>query len=238
MTAGAPDGQAGMRRAVQEEGGLTLSGQRPTIRLVADLVCPWCCIAFARVQRLLATRPAELVWHPFLLNPHLPTAGVARAYYLERKFGSVSQAKSAYRRIAEAGASEGIRFSFAAIGIQPNTVLAHGLVLRASACGRLAPTGSALFKAFFEEGADIGDPEVLGGIARRLDLPVDAGALAGDQDLPGRVAQAHEEAYALGINGVPVCLFGDDHMIAGAQPIEALAALLDLQRYRSGGAGL
>jgi predicted DsbA family dithiol-disulfide isomerase len=98
MTAGAPDGQAGVRRAVQEEGGLTLSGQRPTIRLVADLVCPWCCIAFARVQRLLATRPAELVWHPFLLNPHLPTAGVARAYYLERKFGSVSQAKSAYRR--------------------------------------------------------------------------------------------------------------------------------------------
>jgi predicted DsbA family dithiol-disulfide isomerase len=238
MTAGAPDGQAGMRRAVQEEGGLTRSGPLPTIRLVADLVCPWCYIAFARVQRLLATRPAELVWHPFLLNPHLPPGGVARSYYLERKFGSVSQAKSAYRRIAEAGAGEGIRFSFATIGTQPNTVLAHGLVLRAAACGSLAPTVSALFKAFFEEGADIGDPEALDGIAKRLGLPVEAGSLADDQDLLGRVAQAHEQAYALGINGVPVCLFGDDHVIAGAQPTEALVALLDLQRYRSGGAGL
>jgi predicted DsbA family dithiol-disulfide isomerase len=238
MTAGAPDGQAGMRRAVQEEGGLTLSGQVPIIRLVADLVCPWCYIAFMRVQRLLATGPAELVWHPFLLNPHLPTGGVSRSIYLERRFGSVSQARSSYRRIAAAGVGEGIRFSFATIGTQPNTVMAHGLVLSAAGLGRLVPTASALFKAFFEEGADIGDPEVLGEIARRLGLPIDVGALASDQGLLSRVAQAHEQAYTLGINGVPVCLFGDDHVIAGAQPLEALAALLDLQRYRGGGAGL
>ena len=35
-----------------------------------------------------------------------------------------------------------------------------------------------------------------------------------------------------GIAGVPVCVFGDDHVIAGAQPAEVLEALLDLERYR------
>ena len=46
------------------------------------------------------------------------------------------------------------------------------------------------------------------------------------------VVAAHERAFALGIAGVPVCVFGDDHVIAGAQPPEVLEALLDLERYR------
>ena len=37
----------------------------------------------------------------------------------------------------------------------------------------------------------------------------------------------------MGISGVPVCRFGDDHVIAGAQPPEVLEALLDLELYRA-----
>ena len=74
------------------------------VRLVADLACPWCYIAFVRLRRLVARAPVELVWHPFLLNPYLPREGVARAHYLERKFGSPTQAQSVVRHIAAIGA--------------------------------------------------------------------------------------------------------------------------------------
>lgn len=202
------------------------------IRFVADLTCPWCYIAFARLRRLVIRAPVELVWHPFLLNPYLPREGVARAHYLERKFGSAAQAQSVVRRIATIGAREGIRFRFAAIGTQPSTVLAHALMLTAAGHGLLVEAAQAVFRAFFEEGADIGRREVLLPIAAAIGLPEAARAALGEPSRLAEVAAAHERAYALGINGVPVLVFGEDHLIAGAQPDEALEALLDLELYR------
>lgn len=223
MTAGLPERQASMALAVR---GGDLGTSAVQVRFVADLVCPWCYIAFARLGRLLGE--AEVTWQPFLLNPTLPPSGVARSRYLERKFGSLPQAQSLYRRIQEVGAREGIRFSFAAIRSQPNTVRAHGLVLAAAAAGRARLAAAALFRAFFEEGANIGDPLVLAGVASALDL--DGAAL--DDALAEQVAAGHRAAAAFGINGVPITVFGEDHVIAGAQPVEALTGLLDLERYR------
>lgn len=200
------------------------------VRLVADLACPWCYIAFARLRRLMARAPVELVWHPFLLNPYLPAEGVPRARYLERKFGSLAQAQAAARRVAAIGAAEGIRLALGAIPLQPNTALAHALALEAAARGRLVEAVGAVFRAFFEGGMDIGSAEGLRRVAAEAGLP-EAALPAAARHLP-EVAAAHERAYALGINGVPVLVFGEDHLIAGAQPDEALEALLDLERYR------
>jgi predicted DsbA family dithiol-disulfide isomerase len=237
MTMGTPERLEVMARALRREDGRSLAPSQARIRFVADLACPWCYVAFRRLQRLLAQHPAQLVWHPFLLNPHLPAEGVTRTHYLERKFGSLIQAQGTYRRIAEVGTSEGIRFSFGSIRTQPNTVLAHALVLAATERGRLPAAAGAVFRAFFEEGADIGDPATLLTIAQALNLVDAAGPNLADPARLEQVASAHEQAYALGINGVPVCIFGNDHVIAGAQPLKALEALLDLERYRVGDAG-
>ena len=238
MTAGTPERQEGMRRALGQDAGRSLAEPRPRVRLVADLVCPWCYIAFVRLQRALKSAPpVELVWRPFLLNPHLPPEGVARARYLERKFGSVAQAKSVQRRVAAAGAAEGISFSFASIRTQPNTARAHVLLLAAAVEGKLVEAAERLFRGFFAEGADIGDGETLLGVAAGLGLGEQGRERLADPAALDEIAGAQERAYALGINGVPVCLFGDDHVVAGAQPAEVVAALLNLELYRTAGAG-
>jgi predicted DsbA family dithiol-disulfide isomerase len=237
VTAGTPERQEGMRRAVGQDAGRSLAKPRPRVGFVADLVCPWCYIAFARLRRALASAPVELVWRPFLLNPHLPPEGVARARYLERKFGSLPQAKSVQRRAAAAGAEEGISFSFASIRTQPNTAKAHVLLLAAAAEGKLVEAAESLFRGFFAEGMDIGDRETLLAIAAGLGLGEQGRQRLADPAALGEVAGAQERAYALGINGVPVCLFGDDHVVAGAQPAEVVAALLDLELYRTVGGG-
>lgn len=239
MTAGAPERQASMARAVLADAARP-GGSAPAarVRFVADLVCPWCYLGFRRLRGLLEPLEAELIWHPFLLNPHLPPEGVPRGRYLERKFGSPVQAHRLHRRVEEVGAREGVRFAFGAIATQPSTVAAHALVLGAAAAGRATAAAEALFRAFFEEGRDIGDRAALRALlARSPDLGGPAALAALDSpERHGEVRQAHERACGLGINGVPVCVFGRDHVIAGAQPVEALAALLDLERCRVGAA--
>lgn len=234
MTAGTPERQASMQRAVGPEQALSRRARLPQVRLIADLVCPWCYIGFHRLQRLLARSPAEFefTWQPFLLNPHLPAEGVSRQLYLERRFGSLSQAHGMQRRAAEIAAREGLLLSLTAIREQPNTLLAHGFLLSAAEHRLVLPTAAAVFSAFFGEGLNIGNPQVLRRIGRKLGLP----AAALDPQAWGNrrrdILAAHGRAVMLGINGVPALLIGEDHLIAGAQPIEALEALLDLERYR------
>jgi predicted DsbA family dithiol-disulfide isomerase len=238
MTAGSPDRHEGLRRAIAATPAGTPALPEPTVRFVADLVCPWCYIAFARLRRLLDGTAAGLVWHPFLLNPYLPVGGVSRAHYLERKFGSLAQAHVVHRRVMQAGAGEGIAFAFGAIRLQPSTVLAHALLLGVAELGCQLELAEALYRSFFTAGANIGDEAVLRRIA--AGVGVDCGTfdrLATAAALES-VARAHAWAYEAGISGVPVCVFGDDHVIAGAQPAEALAALLDLERYRCDEAAL
>ena len=66
-------------------------------------------------------------WRPFQLNPDVPTEGMPRQAYLERKFGP-GHAHS-YARVAGVGREVGIDFAFDRITVQPNTLNAHRLML-------------------------------------------------------------------------------------------------------------
>lgn len=233
MTAGSPERQADMARALHDAAaGSTAATAGAEVRFVADLTCPWCFVSFVRLRRLLQPVDAPLIWHPFLLNPHLPPQGIARERYLGRAYGHPLQAQRVLAKLEALGRQEGIAFAFDAISSQPNTDRAHALVLAAAACGRTLEAAEAVFRAFFTAGADIGDVALLRGLAAKLGLPAAAIAGIDDPHLLAAVRIAHEQAGGLGINGVPICVLGGDHVIAGAQPATALAALLDVERYR------
>jgi predicted DsbA family dithiol-disulfide isomerase len=231
MTAGHPDRTAFMQRAIADGAEQTIQPAATRARYVADLVCPWCYIGFRRLIQAMGRRDVDFAWHPFLLNPYLPPEGVTRREYLERKFGSLVQAQVLHRRIAEIGARERIRFAFGAIKQQPNTQRAHAMILAAGAYGLQAALAEKLFDTFFATGADLGDPSVLRAVARQLPL--------GEAQVEGllsfaeadEVGRAHERACALGVNGVPVLVLDESHVIAGAQPAEALEAMLDVAAY-------
>ena len=230
MTAGLPEAARPAWRGRCE--APSRATRRSQVRFVADLVCPWCYIAFARLGRLLGE--AEVTWHPFLLNPTCRPPAWRAAAISSASSAACRRRRRLYRRIQEVGAREGIRFSFAAIRAQPNTVRAHGLVLAAADAGRAAARRRGLFRAFFEEGADIGDPSVLPRMARAARPP---GPARRCRARPSGWRRATAPHAAFGINGVPITVFGEDHVIAGAQPTEALAGLIDLERYRVAAVG-
>jgi predicted DsbA family dithiol-disulfide isomerase len=77
-----------------------------SIEIVYDLVCPWCFIGTRRLIRALRRRPElgmNLQWRPFLLNPDMPRAGMARSDYVVRKFGAEDRARRLFSSISEIG---------------------------------------------------------------------------------------------------------------------------------------
>lgn len=207
---------------------------RPPIAvdLIADLSCPWCYLGLARLDRaraMLGDRPIQLRWWPFFLNPHLPAEGMDRQTYLRLKFGGDAAARQVYARIVNAGAADGIAFAFERIRRTPNTLLAHRLILLADEQGRADATIRALFRALFIDGRDIGRADELVELAAPLGFDRDATAafLAGTGHR-NAVLDAHRRAERLGVRGVPVFVIEGQHLIAGAQPPEVLAGLLDV----------
>ena len=177
--------------------------------------------------RLRPDFPVRVRWRPFLLNPQLPPDGMDRAAYVRRKFGG--NASGVYRRIEESGRADGVAFAFDRMPRTPNTTRAHRLILFAEERGAADAVIRALFRALFQEGRDVGRPEVLAAIAEEAGLDGDevSAFLAGDR-LARDVAAAHQQAERAGIRGVPVFIVDREHAITGAQPPEVLADLLDV----------
>lgn len=202
------------------------------IDLIADLACPWCYVGLVRLDRARAMRPelpVRVRWWPFLLNPHLPPEGMDRAAYLRTKFGGDAAALQVYERIVENARADGIEFAFERMKRTPNTILAQRLILLAEQQDRGEDLIRVLFRALFQEGRDIGDLETLLELAGSagLDRPTTESFLRSEQQAKDIVA-AHQRAERLGVRGVPVFVVAREQAIAGAQPPEVLAGLLDV----------
>jgi len=202
------------------------------IDVIFDTVCPWCYIGKRRLERALAMRPdicAEIRWRPFLLNPEMPPSGLDRQTYLERKFGTPYRIQRILGATNLAAAAEKIYFNFEAIRRTPASVNSHRLIHLASLSGRQNEVVEAVFYAYFSEGLDIGDLQVLGKIGRdcglngqELDdyLRSQAGTTA--------VRSENGRLHRMGVSGIPCYLFNDKYAVSGAQDVEILLRLMDI----------
>jgi predicted DsbA family dithiol-disulfide isomerase len=195
------------------------------IAVFSDVICPWCYIGKRRLERafdtLGLTGQVAVEWLPFELNPDMPPQGMARADYRARKFGA-ERAAALDANIEAVGAEEGIRFAFGRQSRTPNTRAAHMLIAHASERGRGGAMVDALFRAYFEEGRDIGVAAVLIDIASEAGLDQDEAAAALHDDSVRRmVMRAEGRAGELGISGVPFFIVERAYAVSGAQPTDA-----------------
>jgi predicted DsbA family dithiol-disulfide isomerase len=194
---------------------------RIDIDIVSDAICPWCFIGKRRLERALADAgdlEVRVGWRPFQLNPDMPREGMDRKEYLARKFGGDGRARSLYRSVIEAGASEGIAFNFDAMQRTPNTINAHRLIDRAGRLGQQDEAVEVLFRTYFLEGRDIGSIDVLVDVARAAELDAEQmrSYLESEEDVE-RIAAEDAMARKMGINGVPCFIFNRSYAISGAQ---------------------
>ncbi|MCB2129262.1 MAG: DsbA family oxidoreductase [Rhodobacteraceae bacterium] len=204
--------------------------------IISDIACPWCYVGKAYLDRALEKspdHPFEVEWHPFQLNPDMPEDGMDRRAYLEAKFGGKDGAVRAYAPLVQHAEQSGAVLNLDKVARTPNTLNAHRLVHWAGLEGRQSAMVTALFRALWRDGRDVGDVETLADIAGEtgLDRAMMLRLLQGDgdrADIAARDAHARER----GVSGVPTFIIAHRHVLQGAQPTEVW---LDVIRQLSDG---
>jgi len=203
-----------------------------TIKLdiMSDPICPWCYIGKTHLDVAIKDNPNHpfvIEWHPFQLNPDMPSGGMDRRAYLEGKFGGKEAAAKAYAPVLEHAQKAGLDINFEGMKRTPNTLNAHRLIHWAGIEGRQTAAVSALFHAYFVDARDIGDAEVLADIADgiEMDAAVVTRLLNTEEDVQAiRDRDAHSRK--MGITSVPTFIVGGQHAVPGAQPPELWANVI------------
>lgn len=200
-----------------------------TIDVVSDVVCPWCYLGRKRLEQAIESIKDELAvsvtFRPYQLNPDMPPEGVDHKKHLAEKLGGTDAVDRAHDMLTGLGHEAGIDFDFAAVKISPNTLDAHRLLRWAmiegtEVQGRVA---LALFKAYFEEGRNVGDRTVLLDIAEAsgMDRAVVSALFSAGADVDS-VKEEISMAREMGVTGVPCFIIDNKYAVMGAQSADVL----------------
>jgi predicted DsbA family dithiol-disulfide isomerase len=203
------------------------------LKVISDVVCPWCYIGkhrLAQALKILDDESITVQWLPFELNPGLPPEGMPREDYYVRKFGSKDNAKRIYENVADNARADGLPIDLDKITVTPNTRLAHRLIWLAQQHHCADDMVDKLFEAYFVLGKNISDPACLVrlGMEVGLDKAATEAFLSGDAGAR-EVAELAEQAYDSGAQGVPAFMWDTQWLFAGAQSPETIAMVIKRQ---------
>ncbi|MFT4699578.1 MAG: putative DsbA family dithiol-disulfide isomerase [Yoonia sp.] len=199
--------------------------------IISDPICPWCYIGKANLDKALLQypdHPFAMEWHPFQLNPDMPVGGMDRRAYLDTKFGGKDAAVKAYAPVVAAAENAGLTINLDMMKVTPNTIDAHRLIHWAGIEERQTFVVDLLFKAYFVQGRDIGNHEVLADVAdmAEMDAALVTKLLETDNDTDDiRKRDAHSRE--MGVSSVPTFIVANQHAVPGAQPPETWVQVIE-----------
>jgi len=207
---------------------------RIKIDFVSDVSCPWCVIGLKSLQaalgRLDGQVSAGIHLQPFELNPQMPEEGQDLMEHITAKYGSTQEQVIRNREaIASRGAQLGFTFDMARRERIYNTFNAHRLLHWAEleGSGKQAALKEALFAAYFTDGRNPSDPEVLVEVAAGVGLDADRARSILASDEYAQQVRAREQQYLQsGIHAVPAVILNDKYLVQGGQPVEAFERAL------------
>jgi predicted DsbA family dithiol-disulfide isomerase len=201
------------------------------VEIWSDVVCPWCYIGKRRFETAVAElsdeMDVEIVFRPYQLDPTASPgkAGPVLDAYA-KKFGGRERAQQIIDHVTQVAAESGIEFRMDR-ALRASTLLAHRLLWFARPTGHQIALKERLLKAYFIDGLDIGDPEVLAGCAE--DVGLDAQRVRDFLDSDEGIAEVRGEllsAAEMEITAVPTFVFDGRWMVPGAQDPDTFVQVL------------
>ncbi|HQR78913.1 MAG TPA: DsbA family oxidoreductase [Actinomycetota bacterium] len=195
----------------------------------ADVVCPWCYIGLANLDRALAEYPADVavVVRSFQLDPAAPLTPRPSVDHLVERYGSSrAQVLAMMQQVASVAAGAGLvcQLEKSRVG---STLDAHRLLHLAAAQGVQLDLARRLFVAHFAEGRSLFDTDSLVdlGVGSGLDHDQVRAVLDSDR-FAEDVARDMAQAQSYGITAVPFYVIDGSFGVSGAQPVDRLLSAL------------
>ena len=204
------------------------------IDVFTDVVCPWCIVGSARLDRAIAALPDDIDVvvenHPYYLDPNTPAEGVVVADMLREKYGK--EPREMWERVESEALKAGVELDLSQQPRMFPTKKAHTITRLAKPMGNQHELTNAIANAYFLEHRQINDDNVLADIAVEYGFDRgDALDAMNDENELAITEQLALDAAAQGIRGVPFFVFGEKYALSGAQPDEvferALAQTID-----------
>jgi len=201
------------------------------IDFVSDVACPWCAVGLAALERALEKIgpdvPVEMRFQPFELNPQMGPQGQDIVEHIAEKYGSSADIGRSQEALRARGDALGFRFDFQRRSRIYNTFDAHRLLHWAEGEGRQHALKNALFSAYFTEGKDPSNHDVLASVAASVGLDEKrARQILASDEFAGEVRERERFYTGLGIHAVPSVIINDRHLIQGGQPPEVFEQAL------------
>lgn len=190
-----------------------------SITIYSDYVCPYCLLAEKVLFDAIGDRDISITWRPFELRPApVPTLKPEDPY-----LPSVWQ-----RSVYPLAQRLGVPIQLPSISPQPRTAKAFEILAMAQDQGLDHAYSVRVLRAFFQEDQDIGEPEVLIGLAAEVGLDPDEARQALES---GTYAQRHQEALRhasedMQITSVPTIAVGKQ-VFRGTPPLDVLKQAID-----------
>ncbi|MEH6346450.1 MAG: DsbA family oxidoreductase [Bermanella sp.] len=194
------------------------------IDIVSDVVCPWCAIGFANLNKAIAQldEPVEtkINWHPFQLNPSMGKEGQDINEHLVEKYGlSDSKLAENKQHIRQIGQDSGVEFKFDQRARIYNTLDCHILLHWAGEKDKQTQLKLALFKAYFSEGKDISQLDILLEVVESVGLDkLEAQIVLKDEKYKNIVKDEESKYKSMGIQSVPAFIINNEYLLSGGQP--------------------
>lgn len=192
--------------------------EKVTIEIFSDYVCPFCRLARPAVNALLSSDlNVEVFWRAFELRPEPVPTLPPDGEYLRRVWND-----SVYPLAKK------LSMKMKLPPVQPRSRLAHEAAHWARGQRLFEVFNSEIFRAFFEAGEDIGDPEVLISIADEM-------GLNGDDLREALLAEKYRKnvfadqklAEQLGVTVVPTFVANRKFALSGIQSFENLKIFVE-----------
>ncbi|NEA34892.1 DsbA family oxidoreductase [Streptomyces sp. SID13031] len=195
--------------------------ERVKITIFSDYVCPFCMLAEGPLEEATKDLKVDIEWKPFELRAH-PTPTLRP----EDEYLPAIWARAVYplaRRV-------GVDITLPTVSPQPYTHLAFEGYQFAAEHGLGTEYTHRMFRAFFQEDQDLGQPDVLQALAEEIGLDGAAFRTAlDDRTYRDKHQDALREAQAHQIQTVPTILIGDTRIEGVPSPVQLRKAILDTQ---------
>lgn len=191
----------------------------------SDYVWPFCYMAKSSLDKAMQNVELTVEWKAFELRPGGSRPDPSYAKMIESRWPQTIQMGRQY----------GVEMRTHTLGIDTRPAHQALKIVQEMAPAKTDAFNVAIFEAYFQDDADIGQIEVLTNLANQLG--VDGQALESRMNAQERLQHVLDDedfAFQNGISGVPAFIFMDKYLLSGVRSPEQLVGIVQQIKQQEG----